>query len=29
MAVYLVDRELKGITMAQLADGQRRAIPMR
>jgi hypothetical protein len=26
MAVYMVDRELKGITMAQLADAQRRAI---
>ena len=26
MAVYLVERELRGITMAQLADAQRRAI---
>ena len=26
MAVYLVERELKGITMDQLADAQRRAI---
>lgn len=26
MAVYMVDRDLKGITMEQLADAQRRAI---